>query len=325
MEDHEMERKNIFAMIALAAAMIPVAAFCDAYEDSLQAMLPGADEIPGWKKDGEHLIYYADELWEYINGAAEGFLAYEVKSVIVQDYVTEEGAGLKLEIYDHQTPLMGFGIYAQHRDPSLEFIEIGTEAFGDEYSMQFWRDRYYVKVNVFSASEEVSRAMRLFAESVAAGIPGGSGPPGELDAFPTEGLTPKSLGFITEGVLGRGRFPAAFVGSYETAGDKGRLYLFKTGSEKEASAILEWYAGEIGADASDEKAAGFPYRRAMGSDPYHGDVAVFCAGNWAGVVTGFKDSADARRALAMSAVERIKGMPAPLTPPIHIEPAAGEK
>ena len=320
-----MRRINRIVMIALAAAMIPAAAACDAYEDSLQAMLAGADRIEGWKRDGEHLIYYADELWEYINGAAEGFLAYEVKAVIVQDYVDSGGEGLKLEIYDHQTPLMGFGIYAQHRDPSLEFIEIGAEAFGDEYSIQFWKGSYYVKVNVFASSESVSRAMRLFAESVAEKIQYGAGPPAELAAFPPEGLTPRSIALFTEGVLGRSRFPSAFVGSYEADGDIGRLYLFPCGSEEQSADLFEWYAGEIGADVSELETDGFSFRSGMGKDPYHGEVAVFRAGTWTGIVTGFKASAEARRAVAMGAVDRIKGMQIPLAPPGQIKLAPVDK
>ncbi len=315
MEDHKVRRIKRIVIVALAVAVVPAAAVGDAYEDSLQTLLPGADRIEGWKRDGEHMIYYADELWEYINGAAEGFLAYEVKAVIVQDYIDSGGAGLKLEIYDHQTPLMGFGIYAQHRDPSFEFVEIGREGFGDEYSIQFWKNSYYVKINVFSVSEAVSRAMRLFAESVAAKIQGGAGPPGELAAFPPEGLTPKSIALLTEGVLGRSRFPSAFVGSYEAAGDKGRLYLFPCGSEDEAADLFEWYAGEIGADVSDREAEGFSYRFGMGADPYHGEVAILHAGAWAGIVTGFKESDEARRAVALGAVERIKGLQRPLAAP----------
>lgn len=320
-----MRRMNGIVMIALAAAMIPAAVLADSYEDSLQTLLPGADAIPGWNRDGEHLVYYADELWEYINGAAEGFLAYEVKAVIVQDYIDSGSAGLKLEIYDQQTPLMGFGIYAQHRDPSLEFIEIGVEGFGDEYSVQFWKGRYYVKINVFSASEEMSRAMRLFAESVAARIPGGAGPPSEIAAFPPEGLIPRSIALLTEGVLGRSRFPRAFVGSYEAAEDKGRLYLFPFASEEEAADLFEWYAGEIGTDGGDRKTDGFSYRDGMGTDPYHGEVAIFRAGAWTGIVTGFKSSAEARSAVALGAVERIKGMQCPLAAPAQMKLVPGDR
>ena len=299
------------AIVALLAAMIPAAALADEYEDSLGRLLPGSGAVEGWQKDGEALVYYADELWEYINGAAEGFLAYEVEAVIVQDYVTDEGEGLKLEIYDHQTPLMGFGIYAQHRDPSLAFLDIGAEAFGDEYSLQFWKGRYYVKINVFTQSEATARAMRLFAGKVSESIPGAATYPHELAAFPEEGLVPKSLALLTEGVLGRSRFPMAFVGSYETGEGEGKLYLFA------------WYAGETSADVSDGGEGGTSYRSGTGIDPYHGDVALFHAGTWAGVVIGFGDSAGARRALAVSAAERIARMPAPLSPvQMEIRPSA---
>lgn len=303
-------------MLVLVAVVAPAALSGSAYEDSLQALLPAAGEIEGWQRDGEHLIYYADELWEYINGAAEGFLAYEVKAVIVQDYVDADGNGLKFEIYDHQTPLMGFGIYAQHRDPSLEFLEIGSEAFGDEYSLHFWKGRYYGKINVFSADGEAKRAMSRFAESVAGRIPDG-GPPAALAAFPAEGLMPRSIALLTEGVLGRSRFPSAFVGSYEAGGSKGRLYLFPAETEEAAAELLAWYAGEIGVEVSGKEAEGFSYTCGMGADPYQGEVAIFKVGAWAGVVTGFEDSEEARRAVVAGAVRGIMGLQGkPLSPSV---------
>jgi hypothetical protein len=307
------------ALVATVAVMIPAAALCGEYEDSLEGLLPVSGAIEGWQMDGEVMIYYADQLWEYINGAAEGFLAYEVEAVIVQDYVTDEGEGLKLEIYDHQTPLMGFGIYAQHRDPSLEFMDIGAEAFGDEYSLQFWKGRYYVKINVFSESEAITKAMRLFAGTVAESIPGDAAQPHELAAFPEEGLILKSVALLTEGVLGRSRFPRAFVGSYEIDEGEGKLYLFPLGTAEGAKELFAWYAGETSADVSDGGTKGSGCRSGMGTDPYHGDVAVFHVGTWAGVVTGFEDSAEARRALMVGAVERIGQMTAPLSSPVQMK------
>lgn len=297
----------LFCLIALSIA-VPQLGLCDEYEEGLASLLPASDSIEGWKRDEEHLIYYSGELWEYINGAAEGFLAYEVKAVIVQDYIGESGSGLKIEIYDHQTPLMGFGIYSQHRDPSLQFLDIGTEGFGDEYSLQYWKGRYYVKINVFEASEALSGAMRRFADLVAAAIPGESAFPHELEVFPEEGLDSKSLIYLTEGVLGRGRFPHAFAGDYELGGASGRLYLFSVEGAVEAGALAEWYAGETGAVLSGRTAGDAPYRCGVGRDPYQGEVSIFTYGSWAGVTTGFEGAPAVRRGIIELAIDRLRGL-----------------
>jgi hypothetical protein len=318
-----MKKISALVLIALIAFAVvpPRHVLGDAYEEGLASLLPTSGAIGGWEMDDDHLIYYADELWEYINGAAEGFLAYGVKAVIVQDYVSESGAGLKLEIYDHETPLMGFGIYSQHRDPGLRFIEVGTEGFGDEYSLQCWKGRYYIKINVYETSDALSGAMMRFAEAVTGAIPGGSSLPVELWGFPEEGLAEKSLTYLTEGVLGRGRFPHAFAGDYELEDATGRLYLFPTGGADEADALADWYAGETESELSDRTEGEAQYRYGTGRDPYQGEVAIFTCGSWAGVVTGFEGKPAVRRGIIERAIDRIRGSAQVSTPGrIRIEP-----
>ncbi len=312
-----MKKISTLALLLLVALSIapPRRVLGEAYEEGLEKLLPVSGAIEGWERDGEPLVYYADNLWEYINGAAEGFLAYGVKAVIAQDYVDGSGAGLKLEVYDHETPLMGFGIYSQHRGPGLQFLEVGTEAFGDEYSLQCWKDRYYVRINVYEAGDELSAAMMSFAEAVTGAIPGEASFPPELDLFPEEGLAVKSLTYLTEGVLGRGRLPRAFAGEYELGGGAGRLYLFPAGDPGKADALADWYAGETEAALSARGAGGARYRYGTGADPYQGEVAIFTCGSWAGVVTGFENNPAVRLGLVERAVDRLAGA-APLRPPV---------
>jgi hypothetical protein len=287
---------------------IPAPCSCDAYEDSLTTLLPASGEVEGWERDGEHFFYYADDLWEYINGAAEGFLAYDVKAVIAQDFLDESGTGLKLEIYDHRTPLMGFGIYSQHRDASFEFLAIGGEAFGDEYSLYFWKDRYFVKINVYAENGNAAESMKLFARIMDGKIIGSTSRPMEIEAFPTDGLIPHSVAFLTEGVLGRGRFPHAFVADYLIGEDEGQLYLFPTGGDEEAEGLFTWYGGEIAAEISRRTAGEASYEGGEGTDPYQGDVAIFRIGSWLGIVTGFEEARDAARGLVERCVMRITAM-----------------
>lgn len=309
-----MKRISILILLPLLMAAPAASVPGEGSEEALARLLPPPGAIEGWEMDGDRLIYHADDLWEYIDGAAEGFLAYDVEAVIVQDYANGEGAGLKIEIYDHGTPLMGFGIYSQHRDPGLRFVAVGAEGFADEYSLQCWKGRYFIKINVYEAGDELSGAMMRFAETVTESIPGEATFPPELGAFPPEGLVAKSLTYLTEGVLGRGRFPHAFAGEYDLEGAAGRLYLFPTGGAAEADALADWYAGETGAGFEERAAGDAPYRYGTGSDPYQGEVSIFTCGSWAGVVTGFEGEPAMRRGIAERATGRIRDLGRVRTP-----------
>ena len=136
----------------------------------LKSLLPAPAEIKGWKADGLPGIYDPETLWEYIDGSAETFLAYDFRGMIVQDYVSSSDKGLKVEIYEHGSPLMAFGIYSQFRSPGVKLYDIGAEAFGDEYSIAFRKDRYYVRVAIFEKSPELLAEAQNFARLIAGKI-----------------------------------------------------------------------------------------------------------------------------------------------------------
>ena len=104
-----------------AAALIP--------EDGrAAALLPEEGRVAGWKADGEVLLYSADDLWEYINGSAETFLMYDFAGVAVKHYVNGSGSEIKIEIYEHGSPLMAFGIFSQYRSHDAGSLGFGNES-----------------------------------------------------------------------------------------------------------------------------------------------------------------------------------------------------
>lgn len=296
--------RGILAAGMIVIALAPVSAAHGA--ESLNGLLPEPGAVEGWKKDGEPLEYTEENLWEYINGAAENFIAYDFECVIAQGYVSPDGDGLKVEIYKHAGPLMAFGIYTQFRSPGVTFFKVGNEAFGDPYSLHFWKGPYYVKIDVFEESEELSGAMKSFASAVAAEIEDAGEEPVEVGFFPREGMIEKSVTFITEGVLGRGKLPPAFIAEYKTADEEGKIYLFHLESETEASEVFEWYLGVISASAEDIKSKHGTYLEGYGKDPYRGVMGVFRYGRVMGILTGFGESTERMSALTEKAVERIK-------------------
>ena len=272
----------------------------------LSKLLPAVEKISGWKTDGEPLFYTADDLWEYIDGSAENFLSFDFRQVIAQDYLSPADRGLKAEIYEHGSPLMAYGIYAQLRSPGLALHEIGNEAFSDEYSINFWKDRFYVRVAVFEKGEDSNAAMKLFAEAIAAAIPGGgAGLPPEAGAFPEEGLVPNDLRYLTQGVLGREKFPPAFVGTYMLGSEPGKLYISPLADSAAARDTFEWYTDEMESFLASSEGPDGEYILGLGKDPYQGDVLVFCFGRYLGVLAGVKNPAEKGTELVKKTVERL--------------------
>lgn len=297
---------------AAAGALTPSGAGAAAAEEYPPPLhiLPAADELPGWLPDGETMSFEPDDLWEYINGQAESFLLYDFRSVAAGYYLDGDGREIKIDVYEHASPLMAFGIYSQFRRPDGVFFDIGVEAFGDEYSLHFWKGRYYVNLQAYADDAGSAQALHAFGRLVAGKIEDAGDWPAELSLFPAQGLVERSVTYITRGVMGSGRLPAAFVADYLRGGESGKLYLMSPGSADLATELLEWYAGQIGATLREATTAGTRYHYGAGEAPYRGRVLVFRCGRRLGIATGFGADKGHDEALAAEAAVLMAGFEA---------------
>jgi hypothetical protein len=298
---HALTASTVLAVLLLAAR--PAAA---QESSDLSKLLPGAAAIAGWKTDGEPLHYTQDDLWEYVDGAADNFLSFDFRQVTAQNYVSSADRGLKVEIYELGSPLMAYGIYAQMRSPGLALHEIGGEAFSDEYSMNFWKDRFYVRVAVFEKGADSDAALKLFAKAIAAAIPEtGAALPVESCAFPDEGLVPNDLRYVTQGVLGREKFPPAFVGTYRFGEEQGRLYLATLADSAAARDTFEWYTDGMKSFLATAEGSKGEYILGLGDDPSQGKVLVFTFGRYLGVLAGIEKPAERGEDIVKKMVEKL--------------------
>lgn len=298
-------------LTALAALLFMAQPVAGQESADLLKLLPAAEAVPGWKTDGEPLFYTRENLWEYIDGSADNFLSFDFRRVIAEDYRSLSDRGLKVEIYEHGSPLMAYGIYAQMRSPGLALHDIGNEAFSDEYSVNFWKDRFYVRVAVFEKGEESDAALKLFANAIAAAIQGGAAAlPAEAGAFPDEGLVPNDLRYLTQGVLGREKFPPAFMGTYMFGNEEGKLYLATLVDSAAARDTFEWYTDEMKSFLATAEGTSGEYILGLGEDTYQGDVLVFSFGRYLGVLTGIKNPAERGTELVKKMVERLAAIDA---------------
>jgi hypothetical protein len=277
--------KIALRLFAAAALFLAAGPAMGGEASDLGKLLPAAGEIPDWKSDGEPLAY-------------------------TEDNVSLAGKALKVEIYEHASPLMAYGIYAQMRSPGLASHEIGGGAFSDEYSINFWKNRFYVRVAVFEAGDGAQKELEDFATAIAAKIPEGGVLSAEATVFPEEGLVPNDTRYVTRGVLGREKFPPAFVGTYRAGGEEARLYLSTLPDSAAARDTFIWYTDELESFQATSEGPDGNYILGLGKDPYQGNIIAFTVGNWFGVLAGFKTPADHGAVLVERMVKRLEALEA---------------
>jgi hypothetical protein len=191
------------------------------------ALLPPSGGVPGWARAGEATHFPADDLWRQINGAADQFLAYGCQSLTIAYYSpavqsagdsAESEAEIAVEIYEMRDAVGAFGIYALERPPADPVLPIGAEGYQTAADINFFEDRYYVKLSAYPDGDAQRAAVRQMAEAIAATSTGSGGLPPELALFPEEGRVPGSLGLVPRAVLGLAELERAFVAEYTIPG-----------------------------------------------------------------------------------------------------------
>jgi len=199
------------------------------------AALPAAAQPPevnvpvpaGWTVVDQEYRYDRDNLWEYINGAAELFLTYRFRELIVADFEQGDGA-ITVNVYDMGRPLDAFGVFEQEKPASAEvLVDVGSAAvLQAPYQGLLLKNRFYVKIEA-GGGDVSAELLRGALQDVAAGLPGDDMLPPQLAALPEAGRVPGSVAFAGGNFLGFEDLRACLHADYEVAGDEYRLFVMK--------------------------------------------------------------------------------------------------
>ncbi|MDZ7339398.1 MAG: hypothetical protein ONB30_12790 [candidate division KSB1 bacterium] len=203
---------------------------------ALVALLPGDEEMSGWKRLEPLQFFGPENLWEYIDGAADLYLEYGFQAVVAAEYMTADSArSMTVEIYRMATPLGGFGIYAAERSPEDSIVAIGVQGCLSDNTLKFWKGPYYVKLISFDVETDVPQVLMSAGRLVASRIAGEYAQPRLLACFPEAERVPHSERYIPHHFLGQKYLHNAYRVDYRhgptgcqlfvVAGDSGKQSL----------------------------------------------------------------------------------------------------
>lgn len=199
-------------------------------------------EIKGYKMNSDYPVYTPDDLWNYINGAADAYLALGFIDLNIREYVSGRKR-IKAEIYRFGDDSRAFGIYSMERSPGYNFIKAGVQGYNEEGAVHFYRGCYYVKIMSHSLSGKVNESMLKIAGLISSNIGGSDEFPALLRLFPSEGLLANQETYLLESVMGHEYLRGAFRASYEVTGDRFDVYLFSRDDPADVAAMAAGLAG----------------------------------------------------------------------------------
>lgn len=287
--ERKMSRKEIILILTLAAAFNPPAPGSQKIgASSLTSLLP---QVANWKAAEGVQRYSPETLYEFIDGAAEAYISYDFKELIVAEFQSgRTKTSLTTEIYDMGSELNAFGIYSAERFSESRFIPVGVQGYIEEGTLNFLAGRYYVKLMGYEGGGQTEEFLKLFAEAIVDKIKNPGGFPVPLRAFPKEGLVANSEKFILRNVMGFKFLKNGFIANYKQAGQEFDAFLIDGRIAEEAEAMLKQYLDHFAKNdlAADKRTTGAHVR-----DPYLKNVFVARAGPYICGVTKIKDGQDA--------------------------------
>jgi len=261
----------------------------DSEFSSLTDVLPVGDVVPGWKQVGKPEFFYPDNLYKYINGAAEQYFAYNFQQVVTASYQlgNDEEQTIIVDIYEMDNLLDGFGIYSSERSPGAEFKSIGTEGNLTGVEYLFWKDRFYVKMRSMAKGQKA--VMEKFASDVAGKLPGSSDYPEILKAFPKEGMVEYSERYVARDLLGHSFLTTGFLVDYLMDGKESRLFLTVTEESEIARRTFERLREFFMVKGSVDGEITLGDGAFVGRQPHYGRSIIFWHTNYVGGLLSVRD------------------------------------
>jgi hypothetical protein len=243
--------------------------------------------LEGYKKTTNYPVFSPENLWDFINGAADTYLAYGFVDLHVAEYKKGKNV-IKLEIYRHSDNTLAFGIYSTERSPSFRFMNLGAQGYIADGAVNFFKGNYYVKIRTYSKSEKTLRSTESLALKVANMLEGNSEMPTMLSQFPETGKKINEETYINESVLGHKFLNKAFKATYELGNDNFSIFVLETSSPEETSKTVEAFLAATGMDAAESESGKY-----MLKDGYNGTIFLVWKENMIVIISGLsKDQSE---------------------------------
>jgi hypothetical protein len=170
--------------------------------------------VPGWEQSGAKRQYAADNLFDYRDGAAEGYLIYSFTGM--QGIDCRSGSTtLAIDVSDMSDADSAYGMFSANRDPKEPIAKIGMGGQLLPQSLLFAKGKYFVEIIETDGNPNSNQAevLKAFAAKMEPLLEGRDTPPEALKWFPTENQVSARL--VPESVLGLRILKRGYVAQYK--------------------------------------------------------------------------------------------------------------
>lgn len=255
-------------LVAAATSMVAAAA------------APTCALVPGWTQKGDARSYTADNLFEYMDGNAEGYLIYGFAKM--QGVTCEKGgATFVVDLSEFADADSAYGMFSANKDPNQPQVKLGAGGQIVPRRAIFVKGKYYFEIAAEPEADH-SAALREWTAAAEKTIEGSSSLPAAMSWFPEEKR--QSLRLVPESVLGIRLLKRGYVGQYE----HGKAFLVTEDTPESAAALMQKLRARFG----ETTAAKVGDEAFQADDRYLGRLCFFRKGRMIGGYANVAGSSD---------------------------------
>jgi len=244
--------------------------------------------VPGWTQSEAIHPYTAENLYDYKDGGAEGYLIYGFAGMRSLNCKLGENT-LTIDVSEMNDADAAYGLFATNRDPRAPIAKIGMGGQVQPLSATFAKGKYYVEivVNAVDPNSDHTAELTALVNKMVQRMEGRETPPEALAWFPTEDQS--KTGVVPQSVLGLKELKHGYVAKYK----QGQAFIVVEETPASAAAVLkvlrQKYDGATDAKVGDEAF--------QAKAPYLDGICIFRKGRTLG---GYANMPSGQEAAAQS-------------------------
>ena len=238
------------------------------------------DLVPGWTQQGPPRTYGADNLFEYMDGNAEGYLIYGFLKMTGVSCV-KGTVNFAIDVSDMNDADSAYGMFSANRDPRRPSEKIGVGGQIVPRRAIFVKGQYYVEIAANPEGDHTA-ALKEWTAALDKLVEGTSALPAAITWFPVENQ--KSLRLVPESVMGLRLLKRGYAAQY----DIGKAFVVLEESNESAAQVMQKLRARFG----ETTAAKVGDEAFQLNDAYLGKMCIFRKGRYVGGYANVVDGQD---------------------------------
>ena len=155
-------------MLAAAAMAIVLAGAGTGCKKKLSDPFPASGAIAGWEKASDTRVFAAKDLWQYIDGDADQYIAAGVVSTSTSDYKYRGQLEATVDVHTMNDAAGARKILEAGQTKDAKTVQLGDAGVAYAQSVIFRKGPYLVRIVAYESTPDTPQALLALAQGVEA-------------------------------------------------------------------------------------------------------------------------------------------------------------